>query len=326
MKSIKRILGASAILATAAMPAFAADYPKRPVTLVVPYGTGGSTDIASRSLTNVLGKHSSHPIMVVNRVGAAGVTGSVSVANARDDGHTVLAARVGSHTINPAMKRTLPYTLDDFRFVGVFELNAVVCATGANSGIDTIEQLMDKIKADPGSVSYVSTGVGTLLQLASIMIMDAYGIENPLAVTHLPMRGGGEAATAVFAGNATFVCTNSSDLASFVANKQLKPLLTTTKERLPAFDAPTVAELGHPELEVLVGWTGIAGPANLPDEAAVQWGEWLKIATSDQGFVDHLTRMGSEVVYMDPDESKQFIQHQYEVFKELVTRLDLSVE
>lgn len=326
MNTIARMLSVTALAAMAAFPASASSYPERPVTLVVPYGTGGSTDVASRALANVLGKHSSQPILVVNRVGAAGVTGSVSVANAQDDGYTVLAARVGSHTINPAMKSSLPYTLDDFRFAGVFELNPVVCATKAGSGIDTVDDLIGRIKDDPGSVSYVSTGVGTLLQLAAVMVMDAYGVEDPMAVTHLPMRGGADAATAVLAGTVDFVCTNSSDLAGFVANKQLTPLLVTTKERLAAFDAPTVAELGHPELELLLGWTGIAGPKDLPDEVAAQWGEWLKLAAADESFVDHLTRLGSEVVYMDPDESAKFIQAQYEVFRGLVDKLDLRVE
>ena len=93
--------------------------------------------------------------------------------------------------------------------------------------------------------------------------------------THIPQKGGGAAATAVLNGTATFLCTNSSALASFVANGQLVPLMVTTPEPVVGFDAPTATDLGKPSLDQLVGWTGIAGPDDLPDDVAEKWGEWM---------------------------------------------------
>jgi len=326
MKALKYLAAVGALGALLAGPAMA-QYPERPVTLVIPYGAGGATDISVRALSGPLGKVMSQPLLAVNRTGAGGATGSVSVANADPDGYTMLAARVGSHTVNPAMKATLPYTLDDFEFVGVYEINPVVCAVAESSDITSMEQLVTQAKENPGTVSFSSSGVGSLLHLAGAMVLNSFGLENPLEnATHIPLKGGGEAATAVLAGTATFICTNSSALASFVSNGQLRPLLVTTPERLDGFDAPTASELGHPELEQLVGWTGIAGPKGIPDEVSSTWRDWLKEATADETFVDQMTKRGSVIRLMDPEESKEFINGQYETFKKLVDELGMRIE
>ncbi|WP_026380776.1 tripartite tricarboxylate transporter substrate binding protein [Afifella pfennigii] len=326
MKAWKRLLALGALGALLTGPALA-QYPERPVTLVIPYGAGGATDISARALAGPLGKLMPKPLLTVNRTGAGGATGSVSVANADPDGYTMLAARVGSHTVNPAMKATLPYTLDDFVFVGVYEINPVVCAVAESSDIQSMDDLIAKAKAEPGSVSFSSSGVGSLLHLAGAMVLNSFGVENPLeTATHIPLKGGGEAATAVLAGTATFICTNSSALASFVANEQLRPLLVTTPEPLEGFDAPTASSLGHEELEQLVGWTGIAGPKGLPDEVSATWRDWLSEATADETFVDQMTKRGSVIRLMDPQESQDFINGQYETFRKLVDDLDMRIE
>ena len=313
-------------LVAGAAPALA-EYPERAIQLIIPYGAGGATDLSARALANALTPTLSEPLILVNRVGAGGATGSVMAANAEGDGYTMLAARVGSHTVSPAMKATLPYALEDFRFVGVYEINPVVCAVKAGSDIGSMDDLVGAIGADPGYVSYSSSGVGTLLHIAAVMVLDSFGVKDPLeATTHLPMSGGGEAATAVLQGTATFVCTNSSALASFVANGQLKPILVTTPEPLEGFDAPTAASLGHEGLEELVGWTGIAGPADLSDEAAEAWRGWLAKATRDEAFIKYMKQAGSQIRLMSPEESLAFVDKQYETFRGLVDELDMRIE
>lgn len=325
MKSILRSAVAAAALALAATGAQADGYPERPITMVIPYGPGGATDISARTIAEPLGKAVGSTVIMVNKTGAGGATGSVAVQNAKADGYTMLFARVGSHTVNPAMKATLPYTLDDFRFVGVYEINPVACAVKADSEINSMDDLIAKAKA--GGVSYSSAGVGSLLHLAGAMVLKEFGIENPVtAVTHIPLKGGGAAATAVLAGTATFICTNSSALASFVANKQLKPLLVTTAEPVVGFDAPTSVALGRPALQQLVGWTGIASPDGLADDIAAKWGAWMAEATSDAEFREKMESRGSVIRLMDPKESQDFIEGQYEVFRKLVDQLGMRIE
>lgn len=320
-----RILGAAALTLSVLGTAAAADYPERPINMVIPYGAGGATDISARSIAEPLGNAVGKPLVMANVTGAGGATGSVAVQNAKADGYTMLFARVGSHSVSPAMKATLPYTLDDFRFVTVYEINPVACAVTPSSGIDSIEDLVAKAK--DGGVSYSSSGVGTLLHLAAVMVLKEFGVQEPLKqATHIPQKGGGGAATAVLNGTANFLCTNSSALAGFVANGQLKPILVTTAEPITGFDAPTAAELNKPELHKLVGWTGIAGPADLPDDVSAKWGEWMAAATSDQGFVDKMTARGSVIELMDPAKSGEFIQQQYEAFRALVDELGMRIE
>jgi tripartite-type tricarboxylate transporter receptor subunit TctC len=324
MKIIKTTVAtifASAVIATAA----SAEYPERPINMVIPYGAGGATDISARSIAEPLSKAVGNSLVMANIKGAGGATGSVAVQNAKGDGYTMLFARVGTHSVNPAMKATLPYTLDDFRFVTVYEINPVACAVKADSPINSMDDLI--AAAQKGGVSYSSSGVGSLLHLAGAMVLKEFGIEKPLEVaTHIPQKGGGAAATAVLTGTATFLCTNSSALASFVKNKQLKPLMVTTAEPVVGFDAPTSVELGKPALQQLVGWTGIAGPDDLPDDVAAKWGAWMQEAAGNAEFVDKMEARGSIIKVMSPEEAKAFIEGQYTKFRALVDELGMRIE
>ncbi|SHF21050.1 Tripartite-type tricarboxylate transporter, receptor component TctC [Litoreibacter ascidiaceicola] len=315
----------SAMVIGLATAASAADYPERPINMVIPYGAGGATDISARTIAEPLGKAVGQSLIMANVTGAGGATGSVAVKNAKADGYTMLFARVGSHSVNPAMKATLPYTLDDFRFVTVYEINPFACAVEAKSDINSMDDLIAKVAE--GGVSYSSSGVGSGLHLAGAMVLDEFGVEDPLnAATHIPQKGGGAAVTAVLNGTATFLCTNSSALASFVANGQMKPLMVTTKEPVVGFDAPTAADLGKPALHQLVGWTGIAGPADISDEVAAKWGEWMAAAAGDEEFVSSMEARGSIIDVMSPEDANAFIQEQYNTFRALVDKLGMRIE
>jgi tripartite-type tricarboxylate transporter receptor subunit TctC len=302
-----------------------AEYPERPINMIIPYGAGGATDISARTIAEALGTAAGKPLIMANVTGAGGATGSVAVQNAKPDGYTMLFARVGSHSVNPAMKATLPYTLDDFRFVTVYEINPVACAVRPDSGIESMDDLVAKVAE--GGVSYSSSGVGSLLHLAGAMVLKEFGVENPLTeATHIPQQGGGAAATAVLNGTATFICTNTSALANFVANNQLKALMVTTEEPVVGFDAPTANDLGKPRLNALVGWTGIAGPAGLPDDVSAKWGNWITEAAQDAKFAETMGSMGSVIDVMNPEEAIDFINGQYTVFKALVDELGMRIE
>lgn len=302
-----------------------AEYPERAINMVIPYGAGGATDISARTIAEPLGAAVGKPLIMANVTGAGGATGSVTVQNAKADGYTMLFARVGSHSVNPAMKATLPYTLEDFRFVTVYEINPVACAVTPASGITSMEELVAKVS--DGGLSYASSGVGSLPHLASAMVLKEFGVENPLTdATHIPQKGGGAAITAVLNGTATFLCTNSSALASFVANKQMVPLLVTTEQPVVGFDAPTANALGKDSLNQLVGWTGIAGPDDLPDDVAAKWGDWMAAATADAKFNETMSARGSVIRLMDPVEANEFIQGQYEAFRALVDELGMRIE
>lgn len=319
-----KFIGALAIGTALGTTAVWAEYPERAINMVIPYGAGGATDISARTIAEPLGNAVGEPLIMANVTGAGGATGSVAVQNAKADGYTMLFARVGSHSVNPAMKATLPYTLDDFRFVNVYEINPAACAVTPASGITSMDELVAKVAE--GGVTYSSSGVGSFPHLASAMTMSEFGVDPINDITHIPQKGGGAAITAVLNGTATFVCTNSSALASFVANKQMIPLLVTTSEPVVGFDAPTANDLGKDSLNQLVGWTGIAGPDDLPDDIAAKWGAWTATAVEDPKFLESMEARGSVIRLMGPVEANEFIQGQYNVFRTLVDKLGMRIE
>ena len=317
-------LGTAAVALAAPV---AADYPTRPINMVIPYGPGGATDLSARALAVPLARIVPQPVVVANRAGAGGATGSVAVRDADGDGYTLLFARVGSHTVNPAMNPNLPYTIDEFRFVGIYEINPVACVVSTASDIHTIDDLIAAVNENPGGMIFSSAGVGTLPHFGALMVLDAYGVTDlEDNVIHIPTEGDGQALTAVLQGTSDFYCGSTSPSAPFIANNQMRPLLVTTPEPVEGFDAPTVVELGKPELQALVGWTGIAGPADLTDEASDKWGEWLAEAVQDEEFLRFMTSGGSVVSLMSPADSVQFVNDAYEIFRRLVVELDLEIQ
>jgi tripartite-type tricarboxylate transporter receptor subunit TctC len=327
--SIRRLFGTLAVpLAIAAGTSMAAaEYPTKPITLVAPYGPGGASDLASRTLASTAPAYLGQPVLVINRTGAGGVTGSTFVYNAKPNGSTLLLARIGSQTVSPAMKSKIPYEYDKFTYLGLLEINPVICATSVEKPYKSLADLKKAIEDNPGQISYSSAGVGTLLQVAAVMILDQVGIKDPIkAAIHVPFKGGGNAATAAATGQVDFVCTNSSALLGHIQGGKLHPLLVTTPERLADVpDAPTVRELGYPTLEVLVGWSGLVGPPGLPKEVVDKWAAVLQKVKADKSWNRFTTRLGSVPQILSPDETVKFVKKQYETFSSLVERLGMRI-
>ncbi len=325
MKTPMMIMGlATATIALAG--AVAAEYPERPIQMVIPYGPGGVSDLSARALAGPLGQIVPQPLVLTNRAGAGGAIGSVSVRDADADGYTLLFARVGTHTVNPAMNPNLPYTVDEFRFIAIYELNPVACVVDAGSDIHTIDDLIERVKGNPGEVAFSHPGAGTLPYLGGLMVLDAFGVADPLDnVIDIPTESDAASLTAVLQQTTEFFCGSTSSAAGFVANGQMRPLLVTSPEPVVGFDAPTVADLGKPELQALVGWTGIAGPAGLSDEVVEKWAGWLVEAVKDAEFRGFMDAGGSVVNLMSPDESVAFIESAYQNFRRLVLELDLEL-
>ncbi len=326
MKTTLIALGMGVSAAALAAPA-AAEYPTRTIQMIIPFGPGGATDLSARALSTPLSQIVPQSIVLTNRAGAGGATGSVAVRDADGDGYTLLLARVGSHTVNPAMNPNLPYTLDEFRFVGIYEINPVACVVNSNSDFHSIDDLIDAVNDRPGEILFSSSGVGSLPHFGALMVLDAFDVSDlDENVIHIPTEGDGQALTAVLQGTSDFYCGSTSPAAPFINSGQMRPLMVTSAERLDGFDAPTVEEIGKPELAALVGWTGLAGPASLTDEATEKWGEWLAEATQDEDFQRFMTSGGSIVQVMSPDETVEFVNSAYESFRRLVVELDLEID
>lgn len=321
----KLVLAGAALACSFA--ANAAEYPSKPITLVAPYGAGGASDMASRTMASVLPSYLGQPVMVVNRTGAGGVTGSTYVNKSKPDGYTLLLARIGSQSVSPAMKSNMPYKYNDFTMLGVIELNPVICATASTKPYKSMQDFVDAVKAKPGTLSFSSAGVGTMLHVAVPLVLKAMGIENPNeAVNHVPYKGGGNAATAAVGGHVDLVCTNSSALSGHIAGGKLRPLMITTKDRQKvAPEAPTARELGFPEIEVLVGWSGIYGPPGMDPAVTKKIQDALQKVKEDKAWNKFTTSLGSVPNILDGPATKKFVDDQYNAFSTLVEELDMKI-
>ncbi len=312
---------ASALLAGNALAA----YPTKPVTLVSPYGPGGAADLAARTLSATAAGYLGNGILVVNRTGAAGVTGSTSVAKGKKDGYTLLLARVGSQAAVPAINRKIPYAWDEYTFIGLLELNPFVLVVNADSPYRSLGDI--KAAVDAGEkLSYSSAGVGTLLHVAMVMTLDQMGLAGD-AMKHVPYKGGGKAAAAVVGGHVDMMFQNLSGVIGNIQAGKMRALAVSTKERVLSIkDVPTVAEAGYPGLETVIGWSGLWGPPDLPDEVVDKWIDVLGKLSEDTAWLKLTRGLGSVPDIRKPPETKAFVKAQYEAFKELTERLGMTIQ
>ena len=297
-----------------------AEYPNKPVTLISPYGPGGAADLAARTLSATAPGYLGNGILVVNRTGAGGVSGSTTVAKGKPDGFTLLLARVGSQAAVPAINRTILYKWDEFTFIGLLELNPFVLAVSADSPYQSLDDIKTAIEAG-ADLSYSSAGVGTLLHVAMVMVLDQFEMSAD-AMKHVPYKGGGKAAAAVVGGHVDMLFQNLSGIIGNIQAGNLRALAVTTPERVLSIkDVPTVREAGYPGLEAVIGWSGVWGPPGLPDEIVAKWVEVLGKVSEDKAWSKLTKGLGSVPHVLAPDETKAFVEAQYNAFKTLTERL-----
>lgn len=319
-------LAAAAAVAMLAPLSAHAEYPTRAITLVAPYGAGGSADLAGRSLANVASRFIGEPVQVVNRTGAGGVTGSNHVSRARADGYTLLVARVGSNAVTPGFDGTIPYKYDDFTFIGLLEENPYVIAVKADSPYQTLQDLVDAIKANPGTLTYSTSGPGTVLNMGPQLLFQELGMDDQAAIM-IPYDGDGAATTALVGGHVDFMGNNLSPLMNELKSGRLRALSISTQQRYPELpDIPTATEAGYPALHAIVGWTALFGPPNLPGEVVSKWEEVLQKVSEDADWIAATERLGAVPRVLSPAETKKFVDEQYQVYYTLATRLGLRIE
>ncbi len=322
-KHITSLLAAAAMLSLSATAM--AEYPTKPVTLVAPYGPGGASDLAARTLSATAPSYLGNGVLVVNRTGAAGVTGSTTVAKGKADGYTLLLSRVGSQAAVPAINRTIPYKWDEFTFLGLLELNPFVLAVREDSPFHTLDDVKKAIEGG-ADLSYSSAGVGTLLHVAMVMVLDQFGMGAD-AMKHVPYKGGGKAAAAATGGHVDMIFQNLSGVISNIQAGKMRALVVTTEDRVLAIkDVPTAAEAGYPELGQVIGWSGLWGPLGLPEEVSTKWVEVLAQLKEDKAWNKLTKGLGSVPDIRSPEDTKAFVQSQYEAFKTLAEKLGMTIE
>ena len=259
-------IGLALMLGQAALQA--QDYPSRPITLVVPLGAGGAMDIIARaSLAPRLAERLGRPVIVENRLGGGTVIAATAVAHAPADGYMMLFAPSGTLTTNAALYKSLPYDPGkDFTPVALTSKIGFVLVVNAELPIRTFADLVAYAKANPGKLSYGSTGVGATPHLAMEMIKAATGIE----MTHVPYKGSPQALTDVVAGHVQLTFTDPAISPPLIAAGKIRALGVSSLTRVGVMpDVPTLAESGLPGFEA-VSWHMLVVPAATPKDVVTR--------------------------------------------------------
>ena len=303
----------------------ASEYPSRPITIVVPYGPGGASDLSARLVAGSAPAYLNQPVLAVNKTGAAGVVGSNFVKNAKADGYTLLAARVGSQMGVPAMNKTIPYKWDDFTILGLIEVNPFVLVVSPQSGLKSFADFEKKIK-NGEEMSYSSAGVGTLLHTGVAVMADAMNADFEKLI-HVPFKGGGKAAAAVVSGQVDFSFQNLSAVSGKIEAGQLIPLVVTTPERQKIIEnVPTAREAGYQNIEMVIGWSAIYGPPGLPDAVVTKWTDTLQKLKGDQGWNKMTKSLGNIVDIRSPADTKAYVEAQYKAYDKALKKMGLRIE
>jgi tripartite-type tricarboxylate transporter receptor subunit TctC len=294
---IRFALAIAAGLALMPGAASAQTYPGKPITLVVPFSPGSTTDILGRILAGKLSDTIGQRVIVDNRSGAGGNIGTEYVARAAPDGHTIVLGTVSTHAINVSVYSKLPY--DPIKdFAPIIEFGAVpqVLVVNASSPIRSVQDLIDYARARPGRVTYGSAGNGTTNHLSGALL----GAREKLQMVHVPYRGGAQAITDLLANEIVFMFYPYAALLPHIRAGALRALGTTARiAALP--DVPTLAEANLADFEINA-WFGVFAPAGTPRPVIEKLNAEMARIMSDPAVQEKLLQQGVDPVHGSPED------------------------
>ena len=288
--------------ASAALAAHA-QYPNKPIKMVVPFPAGGTTDILARSVAADLQKVFGQPVVVENKAGAGGNIGSDFVAKSPPDGYTLLMGTVGTHAINVALYPKMPYdAVKDFVPISLVAgvPNVLVAAPGFP--VNSVKDLIDLAKKSPDKTTFASSGNGTSIHLSGELFKQLAGVQ----MTHVPYKGSSAALPDVMSGQVNVMFDNAPSVMQQIKGGKLKAIAVTSGTRSPALpNVPTIAEAGLPGFEA-TSWFGVLAPAGTPKDIVDKLSQTIAKAVQSAEFKERLAAQGAEGV---GNTSEQFAAH-----------------
>lgn len=298
-RGVLRLAGFAALAGTLPAPAGAqSGYPSRPVTLVVPFPAGGSTDLVARIIAERMTTALGQQMVVENRGGAGGNLGSAAVAKAEPDGYTILMGTVSTHALNALVYKKIPYDpVKDFAPVSLLVVVPNVLVVNPSFPARSVKELIELLKANPGKYSYASSGNGTPLHLSGELFKSMAGVE----MEHIPYKGAGPALIDVIGGHVPIMFDNLPSSTEFIRSGKLRGLAVTTAQRAPSMpELPTVAESGLPGYETYT-WNALFAPPGTPKPIIDRLNAAGREAVADPTVQAKLRDVGASVVGSTPE-------------------------
>ena len=325
--SRSRFLRATLALAcaAAAAPALAAEpYPSKPIRLIVPFPPGGPTDVMGREVAKVLGEKLKQTVVVENRPGAGGNLGTGAGAKAPADGYTLLLSAVSSLAIAPGLYPKLPYDVArDFTPITRVGITKGAIVAHPSAPFNDLKGLVAYAKANPGKLSYGSSGIGTANHLAGEMLQEVAGIE----MQHIPYKGTAPLVQDLLGGQLPLSIESSlSSAAPNIKSGKLKGIAIITAARSPLLpDLPTVAEQGYPGFDVPI-WFGLLGPANLPKDIVATLNQAVVEGLKSPDVVERFAQIGAEPATNTPAQFGEYIRAEGARWGKVIRDAKVTVE
>ena len=321
----RTMLAASSIALVAALASggvLAQAFPAKPISLVVPFPPGGTTDVLARALAERLAPALGQPVIVENKPGAGATIGADYVTKAKADGHVLLVGAV-HHTIASSVFKKLPYDFQkDLAPITTIALVPNVLVVNANTPAKNVNELVALLKAKPDQASYGSNGNGTAQHLIGTQFQGMTGTK----VTHIPYKGSGPLATDLLGGQILMSFDTITPVLPHIKAGKLRPLAVTTDTRSAALpDVPTLAEAGLAGFNIGT-WFGVLAPAATPRDVVARLNaEMVKIIKSPE-FVKRMDEIGAQPIGNKPEEMARQIEQETAKFSALVKAAKVVIE
>jgi tripartite-type tricarboxylate transporter receptor subunit TctC len=312
-------------LVAALFPALAGaqSYPAAPVHIINPFTAGGPVDLVARAVAQQLSQAWGQPVLVETRAGAAGNIGITYVARQPADGHTLLVMPTGNAVVNPHLYAKLPYdTLRDFAPVTLLATVENVLVVHPSVKADSVKELIELAKANPGKLTYGSPGIGSQAHVAGALLSHMAGIE----LLHVPYKGMAPAMNDLLGGQISFMFLSMSSALKQVSAGSLKALAVASAKRSPAApDLPTVAEHGLGGFEA-VSWYALMAPAGTPPAVVSKIAADAAAAVRQPEVRERLVGLGANPVGNSPAELEQLIRRESAYWAEFMKKTGLKAE
>ena len=303
-------LGAGLALAGSCL----AQYPNKPVTIVVGFEPGGGTDTTARIVQGPLGEQLGQQIVVENRAGAGGNIAVDYVAKAAPDGYTIVLANVGALAVNPHILKTPYDPLKDLLPISLAAEFANVLVVQPSLAVKSVPDYVKLAKSKPNTITYASSGIGGAGHLAGELLRSLAKID----IVHVPYKGGGPAMQGFLGGQVdSFFATPISSISQIRAGKAIAVATTGSKRAALMPDVPTVAEAGYPGYEAL-NWYGFLAPKGTPKEIVERLNKEIVKALANQQVVGALHKTGTEPKSSSPEEFAAYIKREYDTWGKVV--------
>lgn len=325
MHSLKRALSISAMAAAVAVIAAvgsAAAYPTKPITLIVPFPPGGSTDIVGRIVAEGLSKELGQSVVVDNRGGAGGTVGTAAAAKMASDGYTLSVASTSTHAVGPAVHARIEYDpVKGFVPIGIMAETPYVLTVNPKLEVDSVSDLIKLAKSKPGELNYGSAGIGSTTHLAAAMFVSMAGLD----MVHVPYKGNAPATTALMGGEIQMLVGSMPAVLSQIKAGTIRPLAVGSAKRSPELpDVPTMKEAGLADYEASL-WLGIVAPAGTPDAVVRRLNEALVKVIQDPKVAEQLRGNGAEPLTGTPDAFAKLIQDDLTKYSKIVAETGARV-